>query len=645
MRRILGLAGWRVTIGLPRHADHVAVRNPGGRAAALASRRGAAPVRVADAALRSLRPEWAGDAPLGLLIDPPCMAREPAQPTRLEHLLATDPLDDTALLDRARAAATRMQAAHLAKYSAHDPAAEPPVPGYVLVVDQPRGTGGEAKTDATFAEMLALARIENPGARILIRAHPETRAGRRPGQLGSQAGHGAEWHDADDASPWRLMEGAIAVYTVSSQMGFEAILAGHRPRVFGRPWYGGWGLTADESPDPRRARRLTRAQLSAAALILAPTWYDPCRDRLCPVEDVLDHLEAAARAWREDRRGHVVLGAGPRRRAVARIFGTQGGVRFETRPDRAAHLAAARGCGVLVAADAAPEALETATARARVPLVRVAEGILGAADAPAGPGSALSLVADDLGIHHDPGQESRLERLIAERPAPAPHERARARRLIARLTAPPLAPDDRGGLGRSLPEGPRVLVVGEPEDAPSLRQGGGAVRTNGALLAAARDARPDAAIVFHPHPDVVAGRRPGAVAASVLASHADAVVTQADLSYLLAAVDEVWTMTSPAGFEALLRGLAVTCLGAPFYAGWGLTTDRGPVPARREARPDLDALVHAALIAYPRYRDPVTGLPCPVEVAAERLLQNEGEAAASLWRTLERCRAVAGRRL
>ena len=37
-------------------------------------------------------------------------------------------------------------------------------------------------------------------------------------------------------SPWRLLEGAIAVYTVSSQMGFEAILAGHRPRVFGQPF-------------------------------------------------------------------------------------------------------------------------------------------------------------------------------------------------------------------------------------------------------------------------------------------------------------------------------------------------------------------------------------------------------------------------
>ena len=78
-------------------------------------------------------------------------------------------------------------------------------------------------------------------------------------------------------------------------------------------------------------------------------------------------------------------------------------------------------------------------------------------------------------------------------------------------------------------------------------------------------------------------------------------------------------MTSLLGFEALLRGVAVTCLGTPFYAGWGLTRDLGPTPARRGVRPSLAALVHAVLIAYPRYFDPVTGSACPVEVAVDRL--------------------------
>jgi len=133
-----------------------------------------------------------------------------------------------------------------------------------------------------------------------------------------------------------------------------------------------------------------------------------------------------------------------------------------------------------------------------------------------------------------------------------------------------------------------------------------------------RDANPDAVILYKPHPDVEAGLRSGAVDAKGLA---DLVLSRTDPAALLDKVDEVWTMTSLLGFEALLRGLPVTTTGAPFYAGWGLTTDLGEIPERRTARPTLAGLVHAALIDYPRYFDPVTGRVCPVEVVVDRLAQ------------------------
>ena len=82
-------------------------------------------------------------------------------------------------------------------------------------------------------------------------------------------------------------------------------------------------------------------------------------------------------------------------------------------------------------------------------------------------------------------------------------------------------------------------------------------------------------------------------------------------------------MTSAIGFEALLRQKKVTCLGQPFYAGWGLTEDRGMPLFRREALSDVVALAYATLIAYPRYFDPVTNRPCPVEVVVERLANGQ----------------------
>lgn len=172
-----------------------------------------------------------------------------------------------------------------------------------------------------------------------------------------------------------------------------------------------------------------------------------------------------------------------------------------------------------------------------------------------------------------------------------------------------------------LPPGRRILVPGQVEDDASILTGAGAIRTNRDLLRIARTAHPEAVIIYKPHPDVEAGLRTGDV--GDISGLADLVAENADPLALLDAVDEVWTMTSLLGFEALLRGLKVTTLGAPFYAGWGLTSDRGNVPERRSARPGLLGLVHASLIDYPRYFDPVTGLPCPVEVAVERLANGE----------------------
>ncbi len=611
VRRILDLAGWQIRLGLPGPGDAVGIwgASPTARRGlAVARHRNARVVRVEDAFLRSLHPGRAGEPPVGLLIDRSGVHFDPASPSDLETLLARAPLDDTALLDRARDAILRLRESHIAKYSAFDPDAPVPAPGYVLVIDQTRGDASVAASGADrarFREMLVHAQEENPGARVVIKTHPETAAGFRPGHFGPEDATGRVTLLCDPVSPWALLEGAVAVYTVSSQMGFEAILAGHRPRVFGQPFYAGWGLTRDECAPPRRTRRLTRAQLFAAAMMLYPTWYDPFRDELCDLERVLDILEAKARAWRDDHRGWTASGIRLwKRRPMQRMFGRHGGLRFATTPPRDTtrrHM--------VWASRAGPEQRAA---------VRVEDGFLRSRGLGAALVPPLSLVLDDLGIYYDPTRPSRLEQLIARRERLRPDQRRRAERLIATLTGRGLSKYNIGGGLPALPPGHKVLVPGQVEDDASILTGGGAIRTNADLLRAVRAARPNAVIIYKPHPDVEAGLRPGAIDADHMA---DIIARKADPAALLDQVDEVWTITSLLGFEALLRHLPVTTLGAPFYAGWGLTTDRGPVPDRRRARPDLAGLVHAALIDYPRYLDPLTGQPCPVEVAADRLAE------------------------
>jgi len=458
--------------------------------------------------------------------------------------------------------------------------------------------------------MLAAARADHPGARIVIKTHPETAQGLRPGHFDAQDGPLI----TAPVSPWALLNGAAAVYVVSSQMGFEAILAGHRPQVFGQPFYAGWGLSDDRAPIARRGRRLTPEQMFAAAMILAPLWYDPCRDRLCSFEQAVDQLEAEVRTFREDRAGHVAVGMRLWKRGrLQAVFGRVKPLIFSNDPARAVDVARQTGRGLLVWAGK-----ETPALTAGLPLHRVEDGFLRSRGLGAALVPPLSLVTDDRGIYFDPNRESRLEKLILS-PLP-PGGAQRAATLVARLVAGGVSKYNLGGALPDLPPGYRILVPGQVEDDASIRLGAGAVRTNLALLQAVRAAHPCAVVIYKPHPDVEAGLRAGAVDASMLA---DVVAAGADPLALIAVSDAVWTMTSLLGFEALLRGKPVTCLGAPFYAGWGLTTDLGPVPARRGApglpRPDLLHLAHAALISYPRYFDPVSRLPCPPEVALDRL--------------------------
>ncbi len=618
LRRILTLAGWEMKLGWPKPGDHVAVWGnapTASRGRQVAETRCAGLLRVEDAFLRSVLPGRSGEPAMGLLLDTSGLHFDPSTPSDLEHMLARAPLDDFAKLTRARQVIDWLKHAHLSKYNDIDPAAEVPRAPYVVVIDQTREDASvlaSGATPATFREMLVMAQEENPGLNVYIKTHPETDAGHRPGYYGPEHAVGRVKLITGALSPWALMEGAMAVYTVSSGMGFEAILAGHKPRVFGQPFYAGWGLTQDVNPVPRRDRQLTRPQLVTAALIDYPTWYDPYRDQLCEVEDVLANLEARARAHREDARGYVAVGMRLwKRRPITRFYGGGRGVVFSG-PDKAADRARTSDRALMVWANRA----DTLAA----PALRIEDGFVRSRGLGAELTPPLSLVRDDLGIYYDPSRPSRLETLIAASERLPDGAKARAERVVARLIT---AGIDKYNLGRdaadTLPEGHRILVPGQVEDDASIRLGTGDVSTNQALLQQVRRANPEAVVIYKPHPDVEAGLRAGDVPGADTDGLADVVAHRANGLALINAVDEVWTMTSLMGFEALLRGKSVTCLGVPFYAGWGLTRDLGPVPERRTARPDLLSLAHAVLIDYPRYFDPVTRTPCPIEVALDRI--------------------------
>ena len=618
VRRILSMAGYELTLGLPDRGDMVAVwgQSPNQyRGQWIAKKRKAGLLRVEDAFLRSVQPGRAGDPPLGLILDRSGCHFDASYPCDLENILRHDPLKDTDLLCRAEQAIMRIRDNHISKYNAFETTQSPPAPGYVLVIDQTFGDAALRASGAGKAEfkaMLAAARREHPDANIIIKSHAETILGHRRGYFSAADATDTIRLLATPISPWQLFDGAIAVYTMSSQMGFEAILAGHTPHVFGQPFYAGWGLSKDRKPITGRTRILSRAQLFAAAMILYPIWYDPYRDRLCALEDVLDILEAQSRAWRDDHRGWVACGMRLWKRPhLQSIFGRSKRIIFQNNLAKAHHTSTRHQRNLMVWASGHQDLA--------FPTTRIEDGFLRSRGLGATLTPPLSLVADRLGIYYDPRAPSQLEQMIADTVTLRPDQKARAERLRQQVIGAGLTKYNAGQTAAEITGTRRILVPGQVEDDASILTAAGDIKTNLALLTAVRRANPDAIILYKPHPDVEARLRLGAVPDRDTAASADRVLTNTDPGTLLTQIDEVWTMTSLLGFEALLRNKRVVTYGAPFYAGWGLTHDLGRPPTRRVARPDLLGLLYATLIAYPRYFDPVTRLPCPVEVVVDRL--------------------------
>ncbi|WP_456299926.1 capsular polysaccharide export protein, LipB/KpsS family, partial [Falsiroseomonas oryzae] len=284
--------------------------------------------------------------------------------------------------------------------------------------------------------------------------------------------------------------------------------------------------------------------------------------------------------------------------------------------------ARARGGALLAWSSAAPDALRAQAAAAGVEVRWLEDGFIRSAGLGAAFRPGASFALDSQGPYYDPARESDLERLL-QAGGFAPALLVRAAALRAAIVERGITKYNLGGPPPVIPAGRRrILVPGQVEDDASVRLGGGAIRGNLALLRQVRAAEPDAFLVYKPHPDIEAGFRRGRIAAAELAGLADQVLHGAPMAAVLAQVDAVHTMTSLTGFEALLRGLPVTCWGMPFYAGWGLTEDRVP-PPRPRRRLTLDELVAGALILYPRCVDPVTELPCPPEVLIERMARPE----------------------
>ena len=576
-------------------------------ARAFARRRGVRYIALGDGFLRSLG-RTHGEHPLSLVVDDVGIHYDARSPSRLELMLSGDEEDDAlaAAAERARSCRARLREARAATRVALPwrRSEERPV---VLVVDQATNDPSVAhglSSARTFERMLEAARDEHPGARIVVATYPPARLYGGRSHL-SELPPGVERLSAT-THPIRLLADVDHVYVCTSVLGFDALLMDKPVRCFGAPFYAGWGLTRDETSLARRGRSRTLDEVVAAALLLYPRYVHPVRRERCEAEDIVDHLTLQHRTRSQnERRFHCVKFSLWKRPFVRKYLATMGDTRgTNVRFVRSARELEARALDendTIVLWGARPSAPQLSTRTgAEVPVWRMEDGFLrsvGLGSDRAAPGS---LVLDRRGLYYDPTAPSELEELLMSAHF-TPEELRRAARLREAIVARGISKYNldarRWFRPRSAPGQRVVLTIGQVDDDASVELARSAARSNADLLRAVRALRPDAHLVYKPHPDVLAGNRRGMVNDP---SAWDESVVDATLDACLAHADEVHTISSLVGFEALLRGVPVTTYGQPFYSGWGLTDDRAPLP-RRTRRLTLDELVAGTLLRYPRY--------------------------------------------
>lgn len=239
---------------------------------------------------------------------------------------------------------------------------------------------------------------------------------------------------------------------------------------------------------------------------------------------------------------------------------------------------------------------------------------------------ALSIVYDDCGIYYDATVPSRLEALVLQ-----PLTAEKIARTDALMSAWRQGMLSKYNYAREY-EGPLptrfVLVVDQTWNDTAIQYGLANEESFKAMLQAALDENPDCDVIIKTHPDKHSRGKKNYYPRSSLPNNPrlHLIDDECHPVRFLQEAEKVYVVTSQTGFEALIWGKTVRCFGMPFYAGWGLTEDALPAPERRKSVP-LQQLVHAALIDYPRYIDPLTKENCEVErvmahVTLQRLMRN-----------------------
>ncbi|HEF8075331.1 TPA: capsular polysaccharide biosynthesis protein [Campylobacter jejuni] len=487
--------------------------------------------------------------------------------------------------------------------------------------------------DFKTVDMIKDAIKENPDSKIYIKIHPDVLSGKKQSDLDINSLPKECILITENFNPIALLEFFDKVYTKTSGMGFEALMQGCECVCYGMPFYAGWGLTKDKLECKRRMQKRSLEEVFYAAYILYSEYFNPYLNQKSNIFDTIQTLAKYKDIEKANSNRLFMLGFTLWKRYFIRPF-------FKAKDNKIIFLNSLKSLARYKLKENDKffiwgkridyNALKTTLIKKAqdenllhfIPKISLVEdGFIRSISLGSDLTRPFSLNVDDKGLYIDPNKASKLEELLQNEIFDE-NMLNRAKNIIKILLENRFSKYNglkhenlkiNAKIGQKI-----ILIPAQVEDDVSMILGGFGLSTLD-LLKEVRAKNQDAYIIFKPHPDVLSGNCVGLKDETLILEFCDEIVKDCSIDSAIKIADEIHTITSTSGFDALLRAKKVFTYGMPFYAGWDLTKDKYRCE-RRTRKLSLEELVAGALIIYPRYINPKTKTLCEIEVCLDIML-------------------------
>ncbi|MBZ7984985.1 capsular polysaccharide biosynthesis protein [Campylobacter sp. Cr9] len=454
-------------------------------------------------------------------------------------------------------------------------------------------------------DMIKDAIKENPNSKIYVKIHPDVLSSKKQSDININEIPKVCEIISDSYNPISLLKNFKKVYTKTSTMGFEALLCGCECVCYGMPFYAGWGLTKDKQKCERRIKIRSIEEIFYAIYFLYTKYYNPYSEEVSDIFDTMKTIVQFREIYKANSGRLFFFGFLWYKRFYIKHY-------FKSDNNQIIYISSLKKLKKynLNKNDKAfiwgktYEKSELLKYFKHVSIVE--DGFIRSIGLGSNYAIPYSLVVDDMGIYFDPKTPSRLEYILKN--TDFNDELIQEAKEIRKLILDNSFSKYNCLKHKELPkrEQKTILIPAQVEDDASIKCGGLGYDTL-KLIKQVRAENPEAYIIYKVHPDVVAGNRKGLKDEKIILQYCDEIITDISIDSCIKACDEVHTITSTAGYDALIRDKVVVTYGAPFYAGWGLTIDKNLNPkilSRRNRKLTIYELITGVIILYPRYLKP-----------------------------------------